>query len=407
MIKKQLIGGLFSLYPNKLKNWFSALSAWQQILSLRLRLVLEQCRSLQTLKFAPPPRRIPNFSICLGIFALQSLLQADEVGGECCQPEIITGEPMVCGQLPSIYPQSASIDLGNCIDVYITGDFTYWAAYFWSAAVGFRNTADGRTGMLYMKDHYRPGFKVGVGIDASWVVLDAQYIWWHHTYHTNYSANVGESLTPFVFSEFLGWLLPPNYSQLRSKWKYDFDQFYFTMQRPFYSGTRLILDAVVGVMAQWFKQDILIDCINEVDGAAPGVNGFINSKHSNWALGPSAGLRAKAFLYGGVTALGNFDLALCYQRWTKASDTLSFPPVNPFNPLANSTQEYKASRSKAVFTAALGLGWESYLACQQYHLNISVLYDMIATLGNTVNLENVLMTDSYLHGWTLEARFDF
>lgn len=341
------------------------------------------------------------------LIALQSLLQADEGYEECCRPEIIQGEAMVCGQLPSIYPQSASINLGNCADIYVTADFTYWAAYFWTAAVGFRNTVDGRTGLLYMKDHYRPGFKVAVGYDACCVVLDAQYIRWHHTYKTNYSANAGESLTPFVFSEFLGQVLPPNYSQLRSKWKYDFDQFYFTMQRPYYNGTWLVLDAVVGVMAQWFTQNIFINCVNEVDGLAPGNNGFVASKHSNWAVGPAAGLRAKTLLCGGLTALGNFDLALCYQRWTKVSNTLSFPPVNPGNPIANSEQKYKATRTKAVFTAALGLGWESYLACQQYHLNISVLYDMIATLGNTLNLENVLLTDSYLHGWTLEARFDF
>lgn len=339
--------------------------------------------------------------------ALHSLLQADGLPEECCQPEILPGEPMVCGQLPAIYPQSASIDLGNCTDIYVTGDFIYWTGYMWASAVGFKNTATGGTEALYLKDHYRPGFKVGVGFDASVVILDAQYIRWHHTYTTNHSANAGESLTPFVFTEFLGLVLPTDYSQLRSKWKIDFDQFYFTMQRPFYVGTRLIVNASVGVMAQWFTQNILINCINAVDGLAPGNNGTVDSKHSNWAAGPAVGIRTKALLWKGFTFIGNFDLALCYQRWTKASDTLSFPPVNPANPFANSTEEYKASRTKTIGESSLGLGWESYLACQKYHVNIAVLYDLILTLANTVNLEPTPITDTYLHGLTLEARFDF
>lgn len=343
----------------------------------------------------------------LSLIALHSHLPADELSEECCQPDIIPGEPMVCGQLPSIYPQSASIDLGTCADIYLTADFIYWSTFHYGAIVGTRNTANGGTGLLYFKDHYHPGLKVGIGFDAGVVVLDAQYIRWHHIDKTNYSASPGQSLTPFALTEFFGLLLPPNYSQLRSKWKNNFDQFYFTMQKPLYLGTRLIATATIGVIAQWFTQNVFIDCIDEVDGLAPGSRGNVNSKHSNWSIGPAAGIRAKTLLGGGFTFLGNFDLALCYQRWTKGSDTLNFPPINPNNPLANSTEKYKISRTKAIGLSSLGLGWESYLACERYHLNLSVLYDIMTALGNTPNLEHTIIGDTYLHGWTLEARFDF
>lgn len=341
------------------------------------------------------------------ILALQSQLQADEFSEECCQPAVVIGEPVICDELVPIIPQSASIELCNCTDIYFTADFIYWTTFHYGSFVGAKNTADGGNATLYLKDKYKPGLKVGAGVDIGVVVLDAQYVRWHNIYKTNYSANPGESLTPFVLTQFFGLVFPPDYMQLRSKWTTHFDQLYFTMQKPLYIGTRLIVNASVGLLADWYTQSLFIDCIDEVGGLAPGSRGSINSKHSYWALGPAVGIRTKTILWGGFRLLGNFDLSLCYARWTKACDTLAFPPINPNNPNANSTETYKASRFNSTGLSSLGLGWESYLACQRYHLNLSLLYDLITVLGNTPNLEYTIIGDVNFHGLTVEARFDF
>jgi len=343
-----------------------------------------------------------------GLVALHATAFADGYSDGCCVPEIIPGEP-VCGQFGPIYPQDASVDLeGSCTDMYITADLIYWSTYTFNSVVGFKNRADGRTEELMLKDHYQPGFKLGVGVETCLVNLDLQYVRWHHVQKTNYSAGANESLLPQTFSGFLGLVAVPNYSQLRSRWTTHFDQLYFTMQRPFYLGTRVVTTAAVGLIGQWFKHKTVIDCISEVDGLAPGINGFVEGIHHYWTIGPATGIRGKVLFDYGLRFLANFDLALVYQYYTKGQDTLSFPPVNPFNPFANSVEKYKFhKRFRAITMWGLGLGWESYLCCNRYHANVSVLYEINTNTSNATNFEHFLLSDTYLHGWTVEARFDF
>ncbi len=344
-----------------------------------------------------------------GLVALHTAAFADGNSDGCCGPEIIPGEPMICDQLSPIYPQDASVALANsCTDMYITADLIYWSTYTFTSRVGFKNTANGGTEELNLKDHYQPGFKVAVGLETCLVNLDLQYLWWHHIQKTNYRAGAGESLFPNTFSVFLGLLAEPNYAQLRSRWTTHFDQLYFTMQRPIYLGTRVVATPVVGLLAQWIKQKTVIDCISEIGGLAPGINGFVDSTHNYWNLGPAAGIRGKVLFDCGFRFLANFDLGVCYQYYTKGISTVSFPPVNPFNPFANSTEKYRFhKRFKAVTLWGLGLGWESYLCCDRYHANISVLYEIITNTSNSQNWDHFLVSDTYFHGWTLEARFDF
>ncbi|MBS0630188.1 MAG: hypothetical protein JSS30_08225 [Verrucomicrobia bacterium] len=342
-----------------------------------------------------------------GLIALHTTSYADQSDVGCCQPEMIAGDPVVCGQFGPIYPQEADIATAcSCMDMYVTADLIYWSSYTFSSVVGFRNTINGGTEELMQRDSYKPGFKVAVGADIGMVILDLQYIWWHHQYKSNYSAGAGESVFPFTASQFLGLVAIPNFAQLRSTWKTHYDQLYFTMQKPVYVGTNLIVNATVGVLTQWFKQETVINGIGQI--GAPGINGFVSGNHRYWSIGPAVGIKGKLLFCWGLSLLGNFDLALSYQHFTKGFDVLSFPPVNPLNPFANSTETYKFSkRFKGVGMTAAGIGWESYFCCNRYHANVALFYDMITNLGNTVNFEHFLITDVYFHGWTLEARFDF
>ena len=162
------------------------------------------------------------------LVTMQSLVQADAY----YQTEVVPGEPIECGQLPAIYPQPASVLLDDKWDTYVTGDFIYWTSSTFASCVGMKNTESGGTRFLYVKDHYRPGFKVAAGVDTGVVVLDAQYIRWHHSYTTNYSSKPGDSITPYAFSEYLGFVAIPDFTQIKTKAKTHFDQLYLTMQRP-------------------------------------------------------------------------------------------------------------------------------------------------------------------------------
>ncbi|MBS0629854.1 MAG: hypothetical protein JSS30_06485 [Verrucomicrobia bacterium] len=340
------------------------------------------------------------------LVAIQALVQAEE----CCEPGLVAGEPVLCDQIPPIFPYSASVDLDCKRDMYVTGDFIYWTAYSNAAQVGIRNTATGGSRLLYLKDGYRPGFKVGFGIELDELVVEAQYIWWHHRYKTNFSAGPGESITPFTFSaQVLGIAILPGFAQLRTEWRYHFDQLLLSFQRAIYLGSRLSLNGMIGVIADWVKEDTLNLGVNEIVGPAPGVNGFVQGNYKRWSVGPTVGLRAKVLLPCSFRVIGNLDLNIAYLEW-KGSGTLSFPPFNPANPFANSTERYKhpVDYWKAGAASQLGLAWERYLCCNAFHVYLGLTYDYITTWSAAVAaFDHIIRFDPVLHGLTLEARFDF
>jgi hypothetical protein len=76
------------IYPNKLKSWFSAASTVLQLFRPRLGPCLLALPLALAKKFAASPCRIPNFSVCLGIFFA---LIASTVGYAHelrCEPEL-------------------------------------------------------------------------------------------------------------------------------------------------------------------------------------------------------------------------------------------------------------------------------------------------------------------------------
>lgn len=349
--------------------------------------------------------------ILVNLFAIQAVLHADSsTDDSCCVPDLLPGEPVLCDQIPAVFPYPASLELDCKRDMYVTGDFLYWTAYSDAPWLGILNTPTGGSRMLIIKDGYRPGFKVALGMEIDELVFEAQYIWWHHSYKTNYSAGPGESITPFSFSaQVLGIAILPGFQQLRTVWKYHFDQILLSFQHAIYLGSRLSLNGMVGVIGDWVKEDTLNQAINEVAGAAPGNNGFVEGKYKRWSVGPAIGVRAKALLPCGFRVIGNLDLNICYLEW-KGFGTLSFPPVNPGNPFANSTEKYKHPIDywKVGAASQLGLAWESYLCCNSYHVYFGLTYDYITTYSAAVAaFDHIIRFDPVLHGLTLEARFDF
>lgn len=345
-----------------------------------------------------------------GLLALHALVQGETYSNDsCCEPPLLPVEPVLCDQIPAIFPYPASVHFDCGRDMYVTGDFIYWTAYSDAAEIGFRNTIDGGTRLLNIKDHYRPGFKVGCGIEIADMIVDVQYIRWHHSYKTNYSSADGESITPFSFSDqVLGIAFIPGYAQLTSQWTYHFDQVLLTFQKPIYIGYRFVLIAGIGVIGDWVKEDTLINGINEVFGPAPGVNGFVKGNFKRWTVGPALLLHSKVLLPCGFRVISNLDLNFCAAQW-KGKAQLSFPPVNPANPFANSIEKYKhpVDYWKAGAATQLGLAWESYL-CDNYHVYLGLTYDVIATWSLAVSsFDHVIRFDPSLHGLTVEARFDF
>ena len=166
------------------------------------------------------------------------------------------GHEVSADQMGAGYNQYAEYDLGSNWDWFIQASFIYWHVSQENMDIDLRTQrfADGSTGKFANPGHvdfqdfrYKPGFKVAMGFDTqfdNWVTF-AEYTWLHHETKTNRTADENQALA-------LGSWIPANNksaSHLSAKWKFDLDILDFAISRPYYQGTRLTVNPVVGLRA--------------------------------------------------------------------------------------------------------------------------------------------------------------
>src|SRR5579872_4661843 len=124
----------------------------------------------------------------------------------CCDPFQIGDEELPCKCCPAAYNAAAATEVDGW-DVFVEGSFIYWradqdnmdvakSAVFVPAVVGvsdaFLLPADD-TRISFVKDKYKPGFKVGLGFESScdgWVFA-IDYTRLHQQLHTSKAAPSG------------------------------------------------------------------------------------------------------------------------------------------------------------------------------------------------------------------------
>ena len=329
----------------------------------------------------------------------------------CCFEQ---GYEICNDKFPAAYNASARIDVQCSWDFFATASFIYWHADQESMDLAFPYDVTGfphHDEILVQKFEYKPGFKVGLGMDFdhdNWVGF-VEYTWFHQeTSLGTADAPAGRSwaMTSW-YNNFLDHI-----STVKSEWKANLEILDATLSRPYYQGRKLTILPFAGLRGAWIRQNLRIEATSTEQGMT--VNPIVSHNRSqSWAVGPRAGLQAHWLLGWGFRMEGDVSGSLLYTRYTKVSHIEDAGTGSSLGSL--SYHDYNTLRPMADM--GIGFGWGSYFDRQNYHFDLLATYDfnvmwgqnMMRQVTNIVNghLTSSAAGDLHLQGLTVTARFDF
>jgi len=322
----------------------------------------------------------------------------------CCFEQ---GYELCNDKFPAAYNAAARVDVQCSWDFFVTGSFIYWhvdqdamdLAYPYAGGVAVGTVLD-------QKFDYKPGFKVGLGVNFdhdNWVGF-VEYTWFHQ------KTDLGTTVAPDGDTwHTTSWFdARTNVTAISSKWKTNLDILDATLSRPYYQGRKLTILPFAGLRGAWIRQNLKID-------ATTDATDYYSKNHSHsWAVGALAGVQAHWLLGWGFRFEGDVSGSVLYTRYTKVS-------TNEYNTVGTSfgnlnLHGYNTVRPMAGLTA--GFGWGSYFDRQNYHFDLLATYDFnvlwsqnmmrhAANLANSASGIAAQPADLHLQGVTVTARFDF
>jgi hypothetical protein len=335
-------------------------------------------------------------------------------------------------------------------DFFASASFIYWQPIQDNMEVGLTNinplatTALGagtnqstEGSFIQMNFSYKPGFKVGLGMDFDFDNWDsyAEYTYLHGTHHTSSNGPTDGFIfptwgAPFVINN------APFYTQASSSFKCNLDIVDWVLGRNYFVGTKLMFHPVAGARAAWITESNSVKYTNSV---ANGVTGFLsNASGSNgatftqtvvharahsWAIGPRVGLETNWMLGEGFRLMTDGYADILYTKYKVQTKTQAIAlAANTVGPAVGNIQ---AAITRAVHVGAvrahldleMGLGWGSYFANNGWHIDLSATYgfqvffdqNMLRTFTNANMVGNSRTANGnlYTQGLTATARFDF
>lgn len=339
------------------------------------------------------------------------------------------------GELPDCflggYNAPAGTDLLCAWDVFALGSFIYWhvsqdymdvgrSAQF--GVAGSTPAQDART--EYPDFDYKPGFKVGLGMNSmdGWYSF-IEYTWLHQeTHHSSgpvpSSINTGDRVwIPNDWFNTLSSTAQAQAASLHTHWKMHLDMLDFGLSRPFYEGQLFTVRPNAGLRALWIRQRYEIQAFDAFHLTAPPA--FSTNLSNCWSIGPNLGANAHWLIGKGFTFKGMMGFSLLFTRYThlshKESDS-SFAGAAAA-PIAGSLAKYSCLRS--ITELGAGASWGTYFGDQRYHLSFSAEYDFALFWAQNMMRETVSSLqhnlfgypdpagDLHIHGLTISGRFDF
>lgn len=354
----------------------------------------------------------------IALFALVAPLSmgclfADEVGEQedCCLFYGGQGDRLNPCAFSAGYGEFGGIGLDRCIDIFVSGDFIYWSPKrrLRGDVFKYQNNATNTIKIIDEHTGYRPGFKIGVGVTLpnfdNWT-LEASYTRYHHDFTNTVRTSGTETVSPKTQPLFF---IP--FTQVRSKMTYNYDDLRLFLARPIYLSPCLILKPML----------ILRGTINEMNLSqtwtlppalvAPGAIGadFQDSRLKFWSADIGAGGYGYMLLGCGLRLVIEGQVCAGYFRAIKNHQTvINNSTINIGATVITNDFVKKPFWLGPVGTAGGGLAWGAYFCDQQYHVDISVMYEMESQWGPFLydNLVFVLFDTQY-RGLTVHAQFDF
>lgn len=346
----------------------------------------------------------------------------------------LPGEKLKQGQIPAGYNQSAYYTCKNPWDVFLTGDYIYWAwqqeimqvgTMIEPISLGSSAFLNGTTDIVLQTPGYASGFQLGLGGNLrgmdNWNI-HADYTWYKNTdsLHTVASSTQNLAVSPTLIKHVNGatpGVLISDNITTTAELMYNAVDLVF--ERPFYLGRKLTANFIAGFQALWISEKFTG---NGSDLSFVGTNSLIvnrldgsfssETKQKSWGLGPKFGFDSNWLLGSGIKIMSKASLSALYTSYITLSSSLT-GVVSDIS-LANLTisQSDNYNTVNPVAEASLGLGWGSYLYNNNFHFDISASYDFKVFWNQ--NVVNAVLLESSgspgnmsLRGLNVQVRFDF
>ena len=348
-------------------------------------------------------------------------------------PPFKQGYGLTADQLPAAYNAPARFKVENTWDLFLTGSFLYWSAQQDAMELAVNTTfstsylSPSNGSFVKQNVSYRPGFKLGLGIDCNfddWVAF-VEYTWLRQQTSNSSETPPSDSRggTPLWLATDWYCFLPGAggsgpfawASDFNSKWRTHIDLLDATLSRPFYRGRQITVTPFGGMRAAWIRQNFRMSMsyIND-NPPTPIAWPIVSHNQSNsWAIGPRVGLDGHYLIGAGFRLEGDIAGSLLYTRYTSVSHREDSTVT------AAATASFQTADTDILRPMAdmkLGLGWGAYTDHRDYHFDLLFSYDfnmmwgqnMMRSLVNSGFLTSASAAgDLHLQGLNITARFDF
>ena len=336
------------------------------------------------------------------------------------------GHELVCTNLPAAYNAPARIEVKSSWDMYFSGAFTYWQAIQDNMELGLVGNAPADTSfvngnVVNMDFGYKPGFKVGFGMDFDhdkWEFA-ADYTWFRGTSTTSTSESSGSGyyVLPMWGSPDIIDLLPSGtFTSGSESWKLSMDLVDAELARSCYEGKYLSFRPFFGARGAWIRQNISVSYLDS------SLNSYdINGHTNSWAVGPRAGLDTNWMIGQGFRLYGNSAGDILYTRYTSLRENDSQSTSAGVLLESFVTTQKNLGCLRTHLELEMGIGWGSYFDNNNWHVDLSagynfqVFFDQNAFrrfyqsgTGTTVDALSFLPNGNlYLQGLTATLNVDF
>lgn len=319
------------------------------------------------------------------------------------------------------YNSSGRVEVKSPWDVYLSGSYILWQAREKGLdyATSYPSKYKHDIFPLHMNLDFVSGFKVAIcskfDHDAWTVVVEYARLHVKNS-QSSYAPKKGYLIPTNIFYEGAEIDINTNNhaSYARSRWNLCYDMIDLKFSRPEYVGTHLIFSPIFGARGGWIEQKLKTkaDFTNLEDFQVGILEGKSHIRSSSWILGPKLGIDSSWLLGLGFKITGNFSTSLSYQYYKSSFKEKNYDPLKL---LVINAKECFGHLTPNI-DMSLGISWGSYFDKRQWHVEISVLYDLlyfwnqnfIRTLSDKV-LRNAITkpSDLIFHGLTTSLRFDF
>lgn len=293
----------------------------------------------------------------------------------CCTPcpTCLNCEYNCCGRIQVRSPW----------DVSLSGSYILWQAKQPGMDFGYffplGQTQNVKS--LNMDFDYVSGFKVAIcsKFDHDCWSVNLEYARLHiHNRSAASSPNSGY-LLPFniYYVDADEDLLTNNHANYcKNKWRFSYDMIDLECGRPSYIGSWLILNPFFGLRGGWIEQRLNATAtfthLQEMGNTIYKPHSYTRS--NSWLLGPRIGVDSIWHLGCGFKLYGNFSSSLLYQYFKTSFKQDNYLEIAK---LLDINAKDKIGYATPNIDICLGLGYGRYCNQSKWHIEISVLYDLL------------------------------